>query len=260
MARIAVVDDNRGARHFAAAALKPQGHEVVEVEPSCLFEVLSALHPNPPDLLITDLVMPGCPGQTLVRACREDAHFKDMKIILLTAHADAQLAHFIQTLGQIHFLSKPVAPADLSDCVERYLSGNLEVDPGWALDCKGTVAVVDDSRLSRTVHAAALKKAGFRPVEIDPLDLSSTLQTLEEQVPDLLLLDYLMPRFKGDALIRAVRASKVEALREIPVLMVTAHHEDDLEGFAQRMMGVEVAFKPVGAEELAQRVRNHLKG
>lgn len=258
MARIAVVDDNRGARHFAAAALKPQGHEVIEVEPSCLFEVLSVLHPNPPDLLITDLVMPGCPGQTLVRACREDAHFKDMKIILLTAHADAALAHFIQAMGNVHFLSKPVAPMDLADCVDRYLQGDLEVDPAWSLDCQGEVAVVDDSRLSRTVHAAALKKAGFRPLEIDPQDLSATLHLLEAHRPDLLVLDYLMPRFKGDALIRALRASQEDALREIPILLVTAHREDDLESLSQRMMGVEVLFKPVGAEELVQKVRKHL--
>ena len=32
-------------------------------------------------------------------------------------------------LGNIHFLSKPVAPSDLAACVEQYLSGNLEVDP-----------------------------------------------------------------------------------------------------------------------------------
>jgi len=258
MARIAVVDDNPGARHFAAACLKSAGHEIQELEPTCLFDLLAVLHPNPPEVLITDLIMPGCPGQTLIRACREDAHFKDLKILLLTAHGDQKLAKFLRGMGNIHYLSKPVAPAALADCVDRFLSGDLEVDPGWTLSCRGVVAVVDDSRLSRTFHAACLRKQGFRPLEIDPQDLTTVLHTLDEGQPNLLLLDFLMPRFRGDALIRALRASEKAHLRELPILMVTAHQPSVDQEALQRSEGVEVLSKPIAPERLIAKVCERL--
>ena len=43
MPRIAIVDDSRLARAFAAAALRAKGHEVVEIEPNSLFEILRVL-------------------------------------------------------------------------------------------------------------------------------------------------------------------------------------------------------------------------
>ena len=259
MARIAVVDDQPSARLFAAACLKQGGHEVQELQPTCLYEVLGALHGNPPDLLLTDLVMPGCPGMTLIRACREDAHLKNLKILLLTSHGDRKLARFLQSLGNIHYLSKPVAPQELTECVECFLDGNLEVDLGWSLDCQGVVAVVDDSHLSRLFHMNCLRRNGFKPLEIIPDNLTSVLKTLEQTKPDALLLDFLMPNFRGDALIRALRASPTMILRELPILLVTAHHPDDATGLGPQVEHVDVLFKPLLPEDLVAKVQELLR-
>lgn len=251
MARIAVVDDNAGARLFAAACVRRNGHEPQEIEPTCLFRVLEALHQDPPDLLISDLLMPTCPGQTLIRACREDPHLKDLRILLLTAHGDVDLARFLQRMGRTHYLTKPVAAPVLSECVEHFLTGDLEIDLGWSLSCKGVVAVVDDSHLSRTFHAACMRKNGYRPVSIEPTDVMGTLRALEEAQPDLLLLDLLMPAFRGDALLRALRGS---SLRNLPVVLVTSYHGEDLQ-FMLDTTGIrEVLFKPALPEELVAKV------
>jgi len=255
VARIAVVDDNHSARLFAAACLRQSGHEVQELDPSCLFEILRALHEQPVDLLVTDLVMPHCPGMSLIRACREDVHLKELKILLLTAFGDLKLARFLQTQGNVHYLSKPVAPQALTDCVNLYLQGDLNVDLGWSLDCQGVVAVVDDSQLSRRYHAACLRKSGYRPMEVPPGDLSAVVNTLKEAPPEVLLLDFLMPSFRGDALIRALRASETPALRDLPILLVTAHTPDGALGYSLQGLRVEVFPKPVTPETLSSKVR-----
>ncbi len=259
MARIAVVDDNPSARLFAEACLKQSGHEAQVLLPTCLYEVLRALHDTPPDLLVTDLVMPGCSGMTLIRACREDEHLKNLKILLLTAHGDRRLARFLQFLGNIHYLSKPVAPQEFTECIEDFLLGNLEVDLGWSLDCQGVVAVVDDSHLSRFFHMKCLRRNGFKPLEIIPDNLTKVMNTLEQTKPDALLLDFLMPNFRGDALIRALRASNIASLRELPVLMVTAHHPDDVTGLGPQVEHVDVLFKPLLPEELISKVQELLR-
>jgi|GEM_PF-7105064 len=58
MARVLVVDDDPMARRFTMGCLEAQGYDLQDAEPTCLFRILSILHEAPPDLLITDLVMP----------------------------------------------------------------------------------------------------------------------------------------------------------------------------------------------------------
>ena len=250
MARIVVVDDDLMARRFTVGCLETQGYEIQELEPTCLFSVLSALHEAPPDLLVTDLIMPDCPGQTLIRVCREDPHLKQLKILLLTGYGDIALAHFLQSMGSTHYLTKPVAPPELIDCVKHFLQGDLVVDPGWSLACRGIVAVVDDSRLSRGYHTGCLRKSGFQAVEVEPTGLRETLELLVQTQPNLIVLDYLMPNFNGDALIRALRAEAPEPLRSIPILVVTAHSSRDLDILIQAHHGVEVLSKPIYPADL----------
>lgn len=251
---MAIVDTNASARLFASACLKQDGHEVLELEPSSVYEVLSALRDTPVDLMLTDFIMQDCPGLSLVRACREDPLLKDLKIIVLTAFGDKSLAAFLRANEKVHYLSKPVSPNELVKCVNLFLHDELEIDPGWALACRGTVAIVDDSRLCRVMHADCLHSHGFRPLAILPEDLTSVLEALQEALPDLLILDFLMPAFRGDALIRALRASASEKLRELPVLLVTAHSSLEPMEFIVHEGGVEIVQKPVDPQELAARV------
>jgi len=256
MARIMVVDDNPMARLFVANSLRPLGHDILVVEPNCLFEVFKALHEDPPDLLITDLVMPFCPGLTLLRMCLEDAHLDKVKIIVLTCDGDRDLGQFLQKCGNIHYLPKPVSPAVLARDVARLLDGTLVLNHGWDLACQGVVAVVDDSRMARAYHSTCLRKFGFRPVEVEPTELFATRRALEELKPDLILLDYLMPAFNGDALLRVIRATGT--LKDTPVLVVTSHQEADLEGRLEGFMGVGIASKPVSIDDLFIRVKEIL--
>ncbi len=122
MARIAIVDDSRLARTFAASCLRKSGHEIIEIDPISIFEVLKILRENPPRLLLMDYLMPGCPGNSLVRACREDQALKDLPILVITAHRDEEVRERLQRMGQLGFLHKPFEPQTLQDEVERLLS------------------------------------------------------------------------------------------------------------------------------------------
>ncbi|WLT30397.1 response regulator [Geothrix sp. PMB-07] len=113
MSRIAIVDDSRLVRAFAAGALRAKGHETVEVEPTSLFEVLQVLRESPVDLLLVDFLMPECPGESLVRAVREDAALRDLPILVVSAHRDDALLQTMQQLGISGFLLKPVDAATL---------------------------------------------------------------------------------------------------------------------------------------------------
>ena len=123
MSRIAIVDDSRLVRAFAAGALRAQGHETVEIEPTSLFEVLRVLRETPMDMLLADFLMPECPGESLVRACREDAALRNLPILVVSAHRDDISLQRLQQLGISGFLLKPVNASTLVSKVAEALAG-----------------------------------------------------------------------------------------------------------------------------------------
>ncbi|MFN7959553.1 MAG: response regulator [Holophagaceae bacterium] len=123
MPRIAIVDDSRLVRAFAAGALRAGGHETVEVEPTSLFEVLKVLRETPVDLLVADFLMPECPGESLVRACREDVALRELPILVVSAHRDDISLQRMQQMGISGFLLKPVDAPTLAAKVAEALEG-----------------------------------------------------------------------------------------------------------------------------------------
>ncbi len=113
MSRIAVVDDSRLVRAYSAGALRASGHEPVEVDPTSLSDVLKVLRDTPVALLMADCLMPDCPGESLVRACREDPVLKDLPILIVSAHRDEGSLNRLQQLGISGFLFKPVEASAL---------------------------------------------------------------------------------------------------------------------------------------------------
>ena len=123
MPRIAIVDDSRLVRAFTAGALRAKGHETVEVEPTSLFEVLKVLRETPVDLLVADFLMPECPGESLVRACREYVSLRELPILVVSAHRDDISLQRMQQMGISGFLLKPVDAPTLVAKVAEALEG-----------------------------------------------------------------------------------------------------------------------------------------
>jgi CheY-like chemotaxis protein len=121
VARIAVVDDSKLIRVFAAAALRKAGHEVILIEPDSLQSALEALVAGNPDLMILDHSMPAFQGPSLVRACFEHPGLSKVKVIMLTAFHDGTMAERMMKLGVDTVLHKPVRHEDLTEAVEQML-------------------------------------------------------------------------------------------------------------------------------------------
>ncbi|MCF8391508.1 MAG: hybrid sensor histidine kinase/response regulator, partial [Bacteroidales bacterium] len=80
---------------------------------------------------------------------------------------------------------------------------------------------------------------------------------LDQILPDLILLDVMMPEINGFEVCRMIK--KKETLRSIPIIFLTAkiQTEDLAEGF--NAGGVDYITKPYNSEELKIRIRNHIE-
>jgi len=124
MAKIAIVDDSRLARTFTATVLRKLAHEVEEIDPTSIFDVLKTLKDTLPDLLIMDFLMPQCPGTSLARVIHEEADLQNMRTLVITAHHDEEVARRLKAMGVAAVLYKPVDPKELGAKVTEILSGS----------------------------------------------------------------------------------------------------------------------------------------
>lgn len=67
-----------------------------------------------PDVLITDIDLPGLDGLAMVRQLRENPATQPMRIVLVTSHTQAELARFGSLPADVPLLNKPVSADALS--------------------------------------------------------------------------------------------------------------------------------------------------
>jgi diguanylate cyclase (GGDEF)-like protein len=117
------------------------------------------------------------------------------------------------------------------------------------------ILVVDDDSFSAKLIDSCLRSAGFMSSYC--CDSQKAMETIVTELPDLIVLDVVMPGIDGFDLCRQVRAHP--AMQLTPVIFVT--RRGDLE---QRVAGLEAGgndyiAKPFEPQELVARVRSHLQ-
>lgn len=124
VARILLAEDDEEMRSLLAACLEASGHDVDQVaDGTALLDSFEALRTGeaaaPPDLVVTDIQMPGCNGLGAVAQLRQwnDA----LAVIVITAFGDARVHERAGELGVERVLDKPFDLGDFMAAVENAL-------------------------------------------------------------------------------------------------------------------------------------------
>ena len=122
MARILIVDDEPSNRLLLVAILEPAGYELSEAADGAA--ALRQAKEERPDLIITDLNMPGMGGPDFLTELRRDPELKDVKVALYTATAaNPDLWQFMETAGVTRIIPKPSDPREVLNVVSAILEG-----------------------------------------------------------------------------------------------------------------------------------------
>ena len=128
MSRILVVEDDEAIRHMEERILVAAGHQVDQA-----VDVISARArlqaPNPPDLVVLDVMMPGASGLDLSREMRKDPRYQKIPVVVVTARTGAEAMRVGFEAGATHYLSKPFTKQKLLEIVELALSGSAAAEP-----------------------------------------------------------------------------------------------------------------------------------
>ena len=117
------------------------------------------------------------------------------------------------------------------------------------------IYIIEDDVNIREIQRYALKNSGF---EVQEFDCSKDLgQAIEQKLPDLILLDIMLPQEDGLQILSKLRSSR--ATKDIPIIMVTAKSSE-----LDKVKGLDLGAddymtKPFGVMELISRVRALLR-
>ncbi len=118
-----------------------------------------------------------------------------------------------------------------------------------------SILVVEDEPAIRDLLAVNLRHGGYRPLQA--ADAGSARRQIDAELPDLVLLDWMLPDESGTELARQLRSD--ERTRSLPIIMLTARSEegDRLNGFEA---GVDdYICKPFSPRELLARIKALLR-
>jgi CheY-like chemotaxis protein len=107
---VLVVDDDEGSLDYFTTALRAAGAAVVTA--STAVEALRVLQDQRPDVVLSDIAMPGQDGYWLVRQIQEhqDAALRGVPVVATTAYGRAHPRERVVAAGFVDHLAKPVEP------------------------------------------------------------------------------------------------------------------------------------------------------
>lgn len=178
-----------------------------------------------PHLITVDLMMPQLDGWQVIRALKADPALCDIPVVVVSIVAGENRGGII---GAVDVLQKPVVREDLLAVMRRSLPFNHP-----------RILIVDDQEDARRVLTAHLEDEGceFRAAA----NGRDALKLMETFVPDLILLDLMMPEMDGFTFLNEIRARPRFQL--VPVVVVTAKELSAAEADQLRRMAQEVVRK-----------------
>ncbi|GGA49916.1 hybrid sensor histidine kinase/response regulator [Okeania sp. KiyG1] len=118
-----------------------------------------------------------------------------------------------------------------------------------------TIMVVDNEYRNANLILNVLKKSGFNVIVVE--DGASAIEKAKNVLPDLILLDILMPGIDGFEVCRTLQAS--ERTKNIPVIFMTSLSESTEKIKGLNLGAVDYIVKPFKAEELLSRINIHIR-
>jgi two-component system response regulator CpxR len=122
MATILVIEDDAAMRRLILRVLGSRGHALLEAENG--HQGLALLENRQPDLIITDILMPGKEGIETIREVV--GRWPGTKIIAISGGSGSENLMFLdmaKTFGAHASLAKPFRPEELIDIVDKVLAG-----------------------------------------------------------------------------------------------------------------------------------------
>jgi CheY-like chemotaxis protein len=116
---------------------------------------------------------------------------------------------------------------------------------------KKTIMLIDDSSTNNILYESILLDEGYNVIICE--DARIALTRLQKDIPDLIILDLMMPGIDGFNFLE--KRKMMPAVLDVPVLMLTARVDKESERKAYELGVVGYMVKPVGISEITEKLK-----
>lgn len=247
--RMLSLDDNILDSRVLEEVLKDTG-VVLDITTSTE-ELLKKLSREKYDVVLIDHMLPGVDGITLLKLLRDKHVCDSTPVIAVTGNTVMSAKENYLKAGFSGYVAKPVKKDVLLETVAYCLGlfrGEVEKPK------RPAILVVDDNRMNLLVAQKIL--AEDYSVSIITSG-KAAFEHLQYNKVDLILLDLRMPEMDGFEFMELIRQN--EALREIPIICLTADDETESEVRCFELGAVDFIAKPFIAEVMRSRIGRTLE-
>ena len=236
---IAVINDDVTQRVLLSGLLDKEGFRVLAFEGA--EEALTGMHPDdPPELIVTDLYMPGMDGWRFCRLLRSPEYpaFNLIPIFVVSAiFSGEEVVRITADLGANAFMSSPVDAQRFMAHVRSLLSGEM-------LQVAARVLLIEDSRSLAGLLTQVFMAHGYHVRTARTGE--EAMKYYREDLPDIVVADYHLPDMKGDHLL-----AEFNAIDPRPTMIVITSDPDPELALRVMKLGARAyARKPFDPEYL----------
>ncbi len=221
---ILAIDDNLDTQQLLRENLSDAGYQVITASNG--EDGLQRARKFSPYAITLDIMMPRKDGWQVLHELKTDPTTQDIPVILLSIVEQKDMGY---RLGAFDYLVKPVEERALIAALDRLTHTTA---PSSTLD----LLVVDDDPNIANLVAQFLDPEWYHVRGAE--DGLAGLHAVNEQTPDLILLDLMMPRLNGFEFISQVRQDP--RYKNLPIIVLTARSlsEADLDRLAESVSKV----------------------
>jgi len=162
-----------------------------------------------PDLVLLDLVMPKKDGYEVLGEMSKDEELKKIPVIIISNSGQpVELKRIIELGAKDYIVKAQFSPDEVFEKVRKYLNvGDPAHGPsGQNKPLGAKIMVVEDDPFLASLTSGRLEKEGYKV--FIATDGASALKMLEEDIPDAILLDIIMPGMNGFEVLKIIKSDQ----------------------------------------------------
>ncbi len=241
---VLIVDDDRNSNELISVVLREDGYRTASLYRGK--DVLSVAKKLKPDVITLDIFLPDTNGWYILRQLKSDPDTARIPVLIVSVTDNNELG---VALGAAYSFTKPVKKVELLDSL-REITGKFRFE-------EPRILIIDDDENAVELLSSMIEPEGFEVVKAyggqEGLD-----KLFFGQLPDILVLDLLMPEVSGFEIISRLRAD--EKTKNIPLIVCTAGEftEKNLEELNGELKGSLISIMKKGTfgrKELINRIK-----
>ncbi|MDR3236889.1 MAG: response regulator [Spirochaetia bacterium] len=259
--RVLVVDDDLGTLNYFTDIMGRFG--ITCDAASGGIEALALVEKNGAyDIYFIDWNMPGMNGLELSTKTKENDEKSNSIVVMISAVEWSVIENEAKKAGVDKFLTKPLFPSSIADCINECLGLNdvldqvLEQQPD---NFEGkNILIAEDVEINREIVLALLEST---KVNIDCAENGLEALNMFSASPDkydMIFMDVQMPEMDGYEATRSIRGLDTPRAKTIPIVAMTANvFREDVEKCLEAGMNSHIG-KPLDLDEMHTKLRTYL--